>query len=101
MPVSIFHSHPPEDKKGIIVEFAQAVKKEYAKQAAYPALLAIQPQEGDLMLQAPPPPPLLGPQYGGDGRGSVYLFPQYPAEGPAVIDIDHFFVGLNKCDPGP
>lgn len=101
MPVSIFYNHPPEDKKSIIIDFAKTVKKEYAKQAAYPALLAIQPQEGDLMLQAPPQPPLVTPQYGGDGKGSVYLFPKYPAEGDAVIDIDHFFIGLNKCDPGP
>ncbi|KAF8970535.1 hypothetical protein BDZ97DRAFT_1694250 [Flammula alnicola] len=101
IPVSIFQEHPADDQKGLIIEFAKVVKKEYLKQAAYPALLAIQPQEGDLMLQSPPAPPFVGPQFGGDGRGHIYLSPEYPVDGEVVIEIDDFFVGLNKCDPGP
>lgn len=102
IPVSIYHQHPADDKKGLILEFAKTVKKEYIKQASYPALVAVQPQEGDLMLQAPPAPPFIGPQYGGDGKGAVYLSPSYEGvNGEIAIDIDDFFVGLNKCDPGP
>ncbi|KAF8154402.1 hypothetical protein BJ912DRAFT_1013932 [Pholiota molesta] len=102
IPVSIFHQHPKDDKKGLLLDFAKTVKKEYIKQASYPALVAVQAQEGDLMLQAPPAPPFIGPQYGGDGKGAVYLAPSYEGvNGETVIDIDDFFVGLNKCDPGP
>ncbi|KAF9478578.1 hypothetical protein BDN70DRAFT_808554 [Pholiota conissans] len=102
IPVSTFHRHPPSDKKALIIDFAKEVKREYAKQAAYPALVAVQVQEGELMLQAPPAPPFIGPQYGGDGKGAVYLRPEYEGkEGETVIDVDDFFVGLNKCDPGP
>lgn len=101
IPVSIFQNHDINDKKGLVLEFAKAVRKEYLKQAAYPALVGIEPQQGDLMLNAPAPPPWAGPLYAADGKGAVYLRPKYPAEGPTVIEIDDFFLGLNKCDPGP
>lgn len=87
--------------KSVIFDFAQAVKKEYKRQAAFPSLLAIENQQVELMLQAPPPPPWCGPWFGGDGRGAIYLRPKYPQEGNTVIEVTDFFVGLNKTDPGP
>lgn len=83
--------------------FAKEVRKEYMKQAAYPSLVAIQPQQGDLMLSAPPPPPWEGPAYAADGKGSVYLYPSYTPDSAnsPVLEVDDFFIGLNKCDPGP
>ncbi|CAA7262172.1 unnamed protein product [Cyclocybe aegerita] len=101
IPASIFHQHPIEDKKALVLDFAKAVKKEYAKQAAYTSLVAIEPQQGDLMMNGPAPPPWSGPLYSADGKGAVYLHPRYPAEGKPVIEITDFFLGLNKCDPGP
>lgn len=79
------------------------MREQYHRQASYPALLGIEPQQADLMLQAPPPPPWAGPQYSADGPGALYLYPQYPApeEGPAAIEITDYFMGLNKTDPGP
>ncbi|GJJ08070.1 hypothetical protein Clacol_002277 [Clathrus columnatus] len=43
----------------------------------------------------------IGPWYAGDGRGSLYLMPSYEVDGQNVLEISNFFVGLNKCDPGP
>lgn len=100
IPASIFHDHPADDTRGILYDFAKAVKKEYAKQAEYPSLLAIQPQFWDGVLHHIPLPPWTGPHYVGDGKGSTYLSPKY-ASGEAVIEIDHFFVSLNVADPGP
>ncbi|KDR74010.1 hypothetical protein GALMADRAFT_1335924 [Galerina marginata CBS 339.88] len=101
---SLFNKFPKEDKKGLVLAYAKEVKREYMKQAAYPSLVAIEPQQADLMLSAaPPPPPWLGPAYAADGKGAVYLHPSYVAgsQGKTIIEVDDFFVGLNKCDPGP
>jgi hypothetical protein len=86
IPVSIFQNHDINDKKGLVLEIAKAVRKEYLKQAAYPALVGIEPQQGDTMLNAPSPPPWAGPAYAADGKGA---------------DIHDFLLGLNNCDPGP
>lgn len=98
---SLFHKFSKDDKKDLVLAYAKEVRREYLKQAAYPALVAIEPQQGDLMLSAPAPPPWSGPAYAADGKGAVYLHPRYTAGDKAVIDVDDFFVGLNKCDPGP
>lgn len=89
------------DIKAAVLDFARAVRQEYIQQAALPALLAIENQQVELMLSAPPPPPWCGPWYAGDGRGAIYLKPKYPQLGPTVLEIKDFFVGLNKTDPGP
>ncbi|KAF9528828.1 hypothetical protein CPB83DRAFT_853806 [Crepidotus variabilis] len=103
IPISIFNKYSTGDKKTLVYEFAKEMKKEYLKQAAYPALVGIEAQQGDIMLHAPPPPPWAGPGYSADGKGSLYLYPKYPPaeEGPVVVEITDFFLGLNKCDPGP
>ncbi|EJC99631.1 uncharacterized protein FOMMEDRAFT_93379 [Fomitiporia mediterranea MF3/22] len=88
--------------KAVIMDFAQFVKKEYKRQAAFPSLLAIENQQVEMMLSAPPPPPWCGPWFGGDGRGAIYLSPKYPqGSNNTVIEVTDFFVGLNKTDPGP
>lgn len=44
----------------------------------------------------------MGPWYGGDGRGETYLDPVHTdGVGAPVLDLDDFFVALNKTDPGP
>ncbi|PFH50118.1 hypothetical protein AMATHDRAFT_48178 [Amanita thiersii Skay4041] len=101
IPVSLYNKLPHDDKKTMVLEYAKVVQKEYKRQTEFPSLLAIEPQQVDLMLSVPPPPPWCGPWYAADGRGNVYLHPKYPATGPTVIEITDFFLGLNKCDPGP
>ncbi|KAF8636088.1 hypothetical protein AX17_003793 [Amanita inopinata Kibby_2008] len=101
VPVLLYHKVPSDDKKALVLEFAKAMQKEYKRQADYPSLLAIEPQQCDLMFSVPPPPPWCGPWYSADGRGQVYLHPKYPESGPTVIEITDFFLGLNKTDPGP
>lgn len=100
IPVSIVHSHPADDTKGLLYEFAKAVKMEYSKQASYTSLLAIQAQTWDFVVHAPVASPRIRLVYTGDGKGSTYLFPKYTSH-EAVIEIYHFFVSLNVCDPGP
>jgi hypothetical protein len=44
----------------------------------------------------------MGPWYGGDGRGETYLDPVHKnSRGEVVLELDDFFVALNKTDPGP
>jgi hypothetical protein len=38
----------------------------------------------------------MGPGYAGDGIGETYLNPEYES-----LQVDNFFVSLNKTDPGP
>lgn len=87
--------------KSVVLDFAQAAKKEYLRQAAFPALLGIENQQVEMMLSAPPPPPWCGPWFGGDGRGAIYLKPKYPQNADTVLEITDFFVALGKTDPGP
>ncbi|TDL15051.1 hypothetical protein BD410DRAFT_139736 [Rickenella mellea] len=104
IPVSV--ASPPTSStstKDKILALTRAVREEYKAQAALPALLAIEAEQVDMMLTAPPPPPWCGPWYSADGRGSVYLRESYPKNhsGKSTIEITDFFVGLNKLDPGP
>lgn len=87
--------------KDAIIDFAKAVKREYAHQAAYPSFQAIAFDQVNMMLSAPPPPPWLGPWFSGDGHAAIYLRPTYPSNSVPVLDVDDFFLGLNKTDPGP
>lgn len=57
IPVSLIDKYASDvngNLKPAILDFAQAVKKEYKKQAAYPSLLAIENQQVDMMLSGPP-----------------------------------------------
>ncbi|KAF4611797.1 hypothetical protein D9613_003717 [Agrocybe pediades] len=104
IPAKLFHQYDAEkQKKELVFAFAKEVRREYVKQAAFPALLAIEPQQGELMMGGPAPPPWVGPAYAADGKGAVYLYPVYKAgkDEKTIIEIDDFFLGLNKCDPGP
>ena len=82
------------NKKSAIFDFAKAVKEEYKRQAAFPALLAVENQQVEMMVGSPPPPPFCGPWFAGDGRGSIYLRPKYPQSGSSIIEVTDFFVGL-------
>ncbi|TFK37515.1 hypothetical protein BDQ12DRAFT_684799 [Crucibulum laeve] len=102
IPISFIHSLPLHDHKASVLSLAGAVQLEYKKQKELPSLVSMEPQLIESMLSyAPPPPPSAFPSYSGDGVGSRYLLPKYPMTGPTVIEITDFFVGLNKCDPGP
>ncbi|KAF8515738.1 hypothetical protein JB92DRAFT_3142760 [Gautieria morchelliformis] len=96
-----------DETRGYLVKVANIVKDQYLKQKAYPSLLAIDGQQVEMMLAgprsgAPPPPPWIGPWYGGDGRGETYLDPVHKnSRGEVVLELDDFFVALNKTDPGP
>lgn len=100
---SLFHQFSKDDKRGLVLEYAKETKREYVRQAAYPCLIAVTTQQGDLMMNAPPSPPWAGPAYAADGKGAFYLHPKYVAgnEGKTIIEVDDFILGLNKCDPGP
>jgi len=104
IPAKNFHKYDAQkQKKELVFDFAKEVRREYIKQSKLPALLAIEPQQGELMMHGPAPPPWAGPAYAADGKGAVYLYPEYKAgkDAKTIIDIDDFFVALNKCDPGP
>ena len=88
-------------EKQAVLAFTKAVKEEYKQRAASSELLAIVNQQVEMLLSEPLPPPVCGPWFSGDGRGSNYLRPKYPRNGPTVIEVTDFFLGLNKTDPGP
>ncbi|GJJ08073.1 hypothetical protein Clacol_002280 [Clathrus columnatus] len=53
------------------------------------------------MLGGSPFPPWCGPTYSADGRGSDYLSSSHEVNGRKIIDVSDFFIGVNRCDPGP
>lgn len=127
LPVSVISSSALEGEKAQLLKAAEVIKQEYARQKAYPALLAIEAQQVEMMLSGlraggpyvvrlhrsicpfhnfvlmesrccySPPPPWMGPWFAGDGIGETYLEPTYGSN----IRIDYFFTSLNKTDPGP
>ncbi|EIM79595.1 uncharacterized protein STEHIDRAFT_143167 [Stereum hirsutum FP-91666 SS1] len=102
LPVSVVSSSASEGEKAQLLKAAEVIKQEYARQKAYPALLAIEAQQVEMMLSGlraggPPPPPWMGPWFAGDGIGETYLEPTYGSN----IRVDDFFTSLNKTDPGP
>lgn len=101
VPVSLYHQVPSGDLKTLVLEYAKAIRLEYKKQEAIPSQLSIAGLQVELMMQGPPPPAWCGPWYAGDGRGSEHLTPTYTVNGHKVLEITDFFIGLNKCDPGP
>lgn len=87
--------------KSALIAFAKSVKHAYTRQSAYPSLQAIAFDQVNMMLSAPPPPPWCGPWFSGDGRTSSYLADKYLSEDKVTLEVDDFFLGLNKTDPGP
>ncbi|GJJ08091.1 hypothetical protein Clacol_002299 [Clathrus columnatus] len=84
LPVSLYDKFSHEDRRTLVLEFAKAMRDEV-----------------DMLLQGPPPPPWCGPWYSGDGRDSIYLSPTHEVDGRQILELTDFFIGLNKCEPGP
>ncbi|GJJ08101.1 hypothetical protein Clacol_002309 [Clathrus columnatus] len=101
IPVSLYERFSGEDQRTLVLEFSKAIYKEYKKQAGYSSLVSIVGEEADRILQGPPLPPWCGPWYSGDGRGSLHLSPNHEVEGRQILQLSDFFLGLNRCEPGP
>lgn len=50
LPVSVVSSSASEGEKAQLLKAAEVIKQEYARQKAYPALLAIEAQQVEMML---------------------------------------------------
>ncbi|KAL1744445.1 hypothetical protein HDZ31DRAFT_38699 [Schizophyllum fasciatum] len=94
---------PPGEPRAQVLHLAHAVRREYARQAALPGLVAAADgiADGLAAMMAASEAPLSMPVYSGDGVGEEDLQPRYPMEGPAVLEIDDLMVSGNHADPGP
>ncbi|KAJ3520564.1 hypothetical protein NM688_g9144 [Phlebia brevispora] len=103
--VSLIAENAHKSKKEQLITIAKHLKKQYQTQKEYPSLLAIEPEQMDLMVgqlaSGPPPATWIGPWYSGDGRGEDLLDPEHFSGDKKIIIITDYFHSLNKTQPGP
>lgn len=118
----------PLDKKALAMT-AKSIKQQYVKQKTYPGLLSVGAQEIDLLVNSwkdvaaagitsvfcrvssrlhdvlkpcRRSPPSWSPWFSADGKGEKFLDIVYDdGAGRPLLEVDKFFISLNKSLPNP
>jgi len=97
---------PSKDDINRLIYVSGLMKKEYERQKTYPSLIAIAPEQTEVMIDPfknnakIPSPSATAPWYSGDGKGEQYLDPIFLDDsGKTVAEIRSFVTTVSKFDP--
>ncbi|KAF8501357.1 hypothetical protein JB92DRAFT_3084380 [Gautieria morchelliformis] len=97
VPLRLCPSSPPsslstKEIQSYLIKVASVLKDEYLKQKAYPSLLAINREQAEMMLAS-----LQDRRH----RETYLDHVHKNGVGEVVLELNDFFISLNKTDPGP
>ncbi|KAH7925398.1 hypothetical protein BV22DRAFT_1034076 [Leucogyrophana mollusca] len=98
---------PQECAPEWIHEVATLIGVEYARQKAYPSLLAVAAHmveyyKAGAASRSGSPPPKFSPGYTGDGIAETHLAPEYPdSHGNTFLQVDRTLTSVQTNEPGP